>query len=238
MKDYKITFTGRKKICENTFSFHFSTGDSGYSFKPGQYAYFTLTGAKYKDVKGNSRPFSFAGSPHIKDNIMIAARVNSSVFVRNLCELKEGSEVFVSKPGGNLFFPDDMKLPVVFITGGTGITPVRSIIEFLIHNKSGRNIYLFYSNKSPNRTAFYDDFKIWSESYKNFTFIPAVDSKEAQNPGFEQGYINIAMLRKYLKELSGKRYILTGPDEMTDSMKKILLSENVSISEIGTDKLN
>lgn len=238
MKDYKITFTGRKKICENTFSFYFSTGDSGYSYKPGQYAHFTLTGAKYNDIKGNSRPFSFAGSPHIKDKLMIAARVNSSVFVRNLCELNVGSEVFVSKPGGNLFKPDDTILPVVFIAGGTGITPVRSIIEFLIHKKSGRKIFLFYSNKSRNRTAFYDDFKNWSEANENFIFIPSVDSKETQNPGFEQGYINSAMLRKYLKELKGNHYILTGPDEMTDSLKKILLSENVNISDIRTDKLN
>lgn len=238
MKDYKITFSGRDKICENTFSFYFSTGDSGYTFKPGQYAHFTLTGAKYNDIKGNSRPFSFAGSPHNRDKLMIAARNNSSVFVKNLCELSEGSEIFISKPEGNLFQINDDSFPLVFITGGTGITPVRSIVEFLIHMKSDRKIYLFYSNKTRNRIAFYDDFKNWSEKNDNFIFVPVLDSIENLNTEFEHGFINEALLKKYLKELKGKQYILTGPAEMTDSMKKILLSENVSISDIRTDKLN
>ncbi|MBK8380497.1 MAG: hypothetical protein IPL16_01105 [Ignavibacteria bacterium] len=131
MKDYTIIYKGYEEICENTLAFYFDSMDSGYSFEAGQYAYFTITNSKFKDEKGNSRPFSFANSPLIKDKIMIAVRNNSSVFIKNLSDLTPGTKVFVSKPAGGLVFVRDHSLPAVFISGGTVLLPQEALSNHL-----------------------------------------------------------------------------------------------------------
>lgn len=235
MKDYTITFKFKKQICENTFAFYFDTNESGYSFKAGQYAYFTISDPKFNDVKGNSRPLSFASSPHIKDTIMVAARINSSVFINNLSALVPREKVFVSKPEGNLIPDTDVSKPLVFIAGGTGITPFRSIIEYLIHKNYKNKIYLFYSNKSLDQTPFFDEFEKWSGELDNFIFIPSFDETDNNNTDFESGIINEEKLEKYIPDLKDNFYFVSGPPGMVESVRNILLKNNVKSVNIRTE---
>ncbi len=238
MKDYTIIYTGKEEICENTLAFYFDSKDSGYAFEAGQYAYFTIPDAKFRDEKGNSRPFSFANSPLIKDRIMIAVRNNSSVFVKNLMELTAGSNVFITKPEGGLVFSGDHSLPAVFISGGTGITPARSIIESSVLSRSEQRIYLFYSNKSESHAAFLEDFRKWSQTSDKFIFIPSIEDKTNLHWNSEYGYINEAMLKKYLKEFSNYRFYITGPGNMVASVKKILTDNKVLPENIRTENFS
>ncbi len=235
MKDYTIVYKGYEEICENTLAFYFDSKDSGYSFDAGQYAYFTITNSKFKDEKGNSRPFSFANSPLIKEKIMIAVRNNSSVFIKNLTALTPGTEVFISKPVGGLVFVRDHSLPAVFISGGTGITPARSIIESSFISGSDMKIYLFYSNKSESQTAFLKDFRTWSESSDDFSFIPLIKDTNNVKWDSEFGIIDETILKKYLKELNNYRFYLTGPASMVASVKKILSQNKVSPDNVQTE---
>ncbi len=235
MKDYTIIYKGYEEICEKTLAFYFDTKDSGFTFEAGQYAFFTIPFAKFNDEKGNTRPLSVASSPLIKDKILLAARNNSSVFVKNLSELPPGTEVFVSKPAGGHLLSGDSSLPAVFISGGTGITPVRSIIETAVISGSGQRIYLFYSNKTESQTAFLDDFRKWSQTSDNFIFIPSIEDKTNLNWDSEYGYINESMLKKYLKELNKYRFCLTGPENMVASVKKILSENKVPSHNIRTE---
>lgn len=235
LKDYTIIYKGYEEICENTLAFYFDSKDSGYSFEAGQYAYFSLSDSKFKDEKGNSRPFSFASSPLIKDKIMIAVRNNSSVFIKNLTELPAGAEVFLSKPAGGLAFSGDHSLPAVFISGGTGITPARSIIESSFLSRSSQRIYLFYSNKSESLTAFLGDFRTWSETSDNFSFIPLIEDTTNVKWNSEFGIIDETILKKYLNDLVNYRFYLTGPEKMVASVKNILSENKVLPENIQTE---
>lgn len=59
----------------------------------------------------------------------------------------------------------------VFIAGGIGITPVRSIIEFATENDLRNRITLFYSNKSLSQAAFMNELIEWAAENENFRFI-------------------------------------------------------------------
>lgn len=235
MKDFKITFAGKKEICENTIAFYFDITDSGYSFKAGQYAHFTIIDPKFTDEKGNTRPFSFANSPGEKNEIVIAARINSSVFINNLSLLNPGSEIYISKPEGNMNLENDFLFPVVFISGGIGITPARSLIENDLKNNSERDLTLFYSNKTESQTAFLDDFKKWSSKNSNFKFIPLIEDINNTNWKYEFGYINKIILNKYLSDLNKKLYYLIGPAQMINSICEILLESGVDKRNIKTE---
>ena len=235
MKDFQIILEKTEIICENTVAFTFDAKHTGYKFDAGQYANFTLTDPKYPDEKGNSRALSFANAPNNMGKLVVAARINSSVFINNLCSLSPGSKLFVSKPMGSLTLHKDTSIPAVFISGGIGITPVRSIIEDVLNKKLPHEIKLFYSNKKETQAAFINDFIKWSNEIMNLKFVPVIDDRENKNWKYEVGSINKAMLNKYLDNIKKNIYYITGPSIMVDSVSDLLLSQNVDTKNIRTE---
>ena len=237
LKETKIFFTGRKEICENTFSFTFNLYDSDYDFKPGQYAHFTIMDPVHHDENGYTRPLSFANSPDHINSLMVAARKNQSVFIENLLSLTPGSELQISEPEGDISLHRDETVENVFIAGGIGITPVRSIVEFATENDLKNKITLFYSNKSLSQAAFLNEFLEWSAENENFRFIPFFESDETISEfEHEKGKIDSERLKKHLGNFDNKIFFLIGPPAMVDSFKDILLNQNVSEENIMTEK--
>ncbi len=235
LKDYLVKLTDRKEICENTFTFTFDIRDVDYNFKAGQYAHFTILDPLTKDKKGHSRPLSIASSPDNKDTVMVAARAGSSVFIDNLLKQPIGSEIYVSKPSGSMYLKDNTS-DLVFIAGGIGITPVRSIIEKAIKDNSSQKIYLFYSNKTESQTAFLNEFRQWAEQNKNFILIPLISDPGNVKGDFELGNVDENILRKYLTDLDNKIFYVTGPPVMVDSISKLLSELGVSEEKIIMEK--
>lgn len=238
MKDHKITFLGRKEICENTFSFTFNMNNSGYDFKAGQYAHFTIKDPALHSESGKSRPLSIASSPHHVNSIMVAARKKNSEFIENLLSLSPGSEVFISEPEGNIGLHEDESIENVFITGGIGITPVRSIVEFATENNLRNKIFLFYSNISRDQAAFTDEFINWSEENDHFRFIPFFEKVENAEMNFESGRIDAERLKKHLGNFDNIIFNIIGPPEMVNSVKEILIKENVPEEFIRSEKFS
>lgn len=114
-------------------------------FTPGQFGDFTLTDPPYTDAKGNTRTFSFAGAPE-SDGIMIATRMRDSAFKRSLATLPIGTPVQLMGPMGSFTLHKDSGRPAVFLTGGIGITPVRSDGKIEVEYEEGT-----ISNARPGR---------------------------------------------------------------------------------------
>lgn len=236
MKYFRITLTERKEICENTLSFTFDTKNTDYNFEAGQYAHFTIPSPVINDIKGNSRPLSFASSPHHKDFIIIAARKDSSVFIDNLSQIPVGSEIHISKPFGNLLLNKNNSDTPVFIAGGIGITPIRSIIEKFIYDKYKSELFSFHSNRTQSQSVFIDDFEKWAAENKNFKFIPSIADLKNKEWKYEFGTIDKKMLEKYLKNFENKIFYVVGPPLMVDTLKEILTGEGIVKEKIKTEK--
>lgn len=239
MKDFQITLIDKREIAENTMSFIFDIKDIDYEFTAGQYAHFSLIEPLSDDKKNHTRPLSIASSPGNKSELMIAARTGSSDFIKNLISTPVGSKIFVSKPSGVLKLHSDKEIQSVFIAGGIGITPVRSIIEYATQQNLQHRISLFYSNKTESQTAFADDFEKWSSVNKNFKFIPVIDvidNTTNTKRRFESGPLDKNLLFKYLGNLDQKYFYVTGPPQMVESVNSILLSEGADGEKIITEK--
>ena len=235
MKDFLIKLIDKKEICENTFTFTFDISNIDYHFKAGQYAHFTISEPVTKDKKGHSRPLSIASSPDNRSSLMIAARNGSSVFINNLSSLPIGSQIYISKPSGSLYLKD-MNSDLVFIAGGIGITPVRSIVEKAIRDNSEQKIFLFYSNKKESNAAFLDEFKQWAEENKNFILVPFINDTENIKWEYEFGNIDQKVLKKYLNVLKDKIYYVIGPPLMVDSIENLLREAGVAEEKIFMEK--
>lgn len=229
MADHLFALKDRREIAPDTMAFWFDTAGSGYRFRAGQNADFTLIDPPESDAEGNVRTFSFASSPHEADTFMVATRMRKTAFKNSLKSVPLGTKVKVSDPMGSFTLHKDVSKPAVFLAGGIGITPSRSMIEWATREKSPHRLYLFYSNQADRGTPFLGDFEKWAKENANFKFIPTLTGPKKALWRYESGIINKEMLTKYLTNVQSPLYYLAGPPGMVAAMRQ--LAEQLGVSE-------
>jgi ferredoxin-NADP reductase len=218
--------------------FHFEK-PAGFTFTSGQAGDFALSNPPETDAEGNKRSFSLAGAPYEPD-LIIATRMRDTAFKRSLKIIPIGTELTLDAPWGELVLHDDATIPAVFLTGGIGITPARSIVLQATHAKDARKLILFYSNHHPEDAAFLDDLTQAQNENPNFTLIATMTDvgKSAQPWHGETSAIDKAMLLKYLGDLATPIYYLSGPPAMVDAMQKMLNEAGVKPSNIRAEEFS
>lgn len=224
----KLILAHRMDIAENTKATWFEP-EKPVRFAAGQFGDFTLIDPPFTDAKGNTRPFSFASAPG-HDRIMIATRMRGSAFKRSLEHFPIGTHVQLMGPMGSFTLHKDPARPAVFLTGGIGITPVRSIIEQATRQRMPHRIFVFYSNRTTARMAFFDDFRAWSLENMNLSFIPTLTEERPKDWRFELGAIDRRLLTGYIADLRAPVYYIVGPPAMVAAMKKLL--EEIDVDEM------
>jgi NAD(P)H-flavin reductase len=236
LENFTLRFIDKKFVAKDKVAFVFDAKGSGFAFEAGQYAHFTLSSAKFDDDKGHSRPMSIANAPSIDERLMIVVREGNSAFAQNLMALKENDTVFVSNALGGMKLPEDKLIPVVIIAGGTGITPVRSILEHQINKLSERNILVIYANNCPAESAFINDFRNWEKLNLGLRFVPVFDDAKDAEGFFEEGFVTLDILKKHITNFSENFYYLFGPPPMVESLKQILESSGVESGRIFSEQ--
>lgn len=231
---YSVKLIKKEEIANQTMAFHFQKPD-GFQFRAGQFGDFTLLNPPETDEEGNSREFSLASAPYEED-LMIATRIRDTAFKRVLSALPIGTEVKLDGPHGDFLLHQTQTTPAVFLIGGIGVTPVRSIIAQASHDKLPHKIHLFYSNKTSRDTAFFGDLDAFAEENPNFTFVPVM----TQDPAWqgEKGYITKEMLTKHIPDLTTPIYYLAGPSAMVAAMRQILVGALVNEDNIKTEEFS
>src|SRR5680860_14477 len=222
MPVYKIKLKSRQEIAAGTMAFHFEKPE-GFAYKAGQFADYTLINPSETDAEGNTRGFSLASTPY-EDDLMLATRMRDTAFKRVLKTMEPGTELTLDAPYGSFTLHNNTQLPAVFLTGGIGVTPVRSIVLQATHNKLPHKIFLFYSNRRPEDAAFLDDLTEAQKKNPNYTFVGTMTEMEKSGREWhgETGFITKAMLLKYIDDLMLPIYYLAGPPAMVTAMRKTL----------------
>jgi ferredoxin-NADP reductase len=235
---YKIKLKSRNEVASGTMAFHFEK-PKGFTFEPGQYGDFTLTNPPQTDAEGNTRSFSLACAP-FEDNLIVTTRMRDTAFKRSLKLIDLGTELDLEAPWGELTLDKDSSIPAVFLTGGIGITPVRSIVLQATHDKLAHPLFVFYSNRTPNDAAFLDELTAAQEANPHFTLITTMTEVESFHTKWsgETGYITEAMLRKHLLDLDRPIFYLTGPPEMVTAMQKLLKDACVKETNIRVEEFS
>lgn len=231
-----IKLVKKEDIAEGTMAFHFEKPE-GFEFKAGQFGDFTLINPPETDEEGNTRGFSLAHAPYEK-GLMIASRMRDTAFKRTLKNLPLGTEIKLDAPYGSFILHKTVTTPAVFLTGGIGITPVRSIIAQATQDKLQQKIILFYSNKTPQDTAFLSDLESFVKENPHFTFIPVMTRTTPEKWKGESGHINKEMLSKYIPDLSSPIYYISGPASMVATMRQILTDSELNEDNIRTEEFS
>jgi ferredoxin-NADP reductase len=238
MPIYKTRLRRREEIANGTMAFHFEK-PGGFAFKAGQFGDFTLINPVETDAEGNTRGFSLASAP-FEGDLMFATRMRDTAFKQILKTMETGTEVSVDAPYGSFTLHNNLRIPAVFLTGGIGVTPVRSIVLQAAHDNLPHKIFLFDSNRKPEDSAFMNELMEAQEKNPNYNFIATMTEMEKSGGKWdgETGYITKAMLEKHVGDLTLPIYYLAGPASMVAAMRKTLNEAGVDDDNIRTEEFS
>lgn len=236
MPIYKVKLKAREEIAAGTMAFHFEKPE-GFVYKAGQFADYTLINPAETDAEGNTRGFSLASAPY-EDDLMSATRIRDTAFKRVLKTMPLGIEVTLDAPYGSFTLHNNAAIPAVFVTGGIGVTPVRSIVLQAIHDQAEHRIFVVDSNKRPEDAAFLNDLDKPHEKNPHYTFVGTMTAMEKSHREWheETGHMTKAMLAKYINDLTLPIYYIAGPQGMVAAMRKTLNESGVNDDNIRTEE--
>jgi ferredoxin-NADP reductase len=226
-----------KPETHNATSFIFDKPD-GFTYTAGQYARWRL-GHPDSDERGITRPFTISSSP-TEEFLMLTtkfAQDRGSTFKRALAGLEVGSEILFEGPKGEFILPDDENQEVVFLGGGVGITPFRSMIKFSTDTHSPRIIRLIYANKAPGDIIYHREFDAWAEANPSLKLTYTVDDPDDGWTG-ETGYLTPELLRQHIPDLDKPIFFICGPEGMIAAYTEVLTSLAVTPDRIRTENFS
>jgi ferredoxin-NADP reductase/Na+-translocating ferredoxin:NAD+ oxidoreductase RnfD subunit len=222
------------KIANDTFDFVFHT-DEKMNFKPGEYMEWTLK-HKNPDARGNRRYFTLASSP-TENEIRLGVKFyeKPSSFKAHLMSLPYGEKIVASSRAGDFTLPSNSQQGLVFIAGGIGITPFRSMIQYLLDKKERRPITLLYSNMKVSDIAYKDVFDRAEKELGIKTVYTIVSAGEQIESGMRTGLIDMKFIKEEVPDFMNKIFYISGPHGMVDAFKKTLKTMGIPKRNIKID---
>lgn len=226
-----VELLSKETICDGTMAFHLSRPE-GFEFRAGQFVELALADSGGGD---NSRAFSLVHAP-CEDELVVATRMRDSGFKNTLKDLSTGSELEVDGPFGGFTLHKTETTPAVFIIGGIGVTPIRSMVVQATHDQTAHEMTLLHAARTPADLPFKADFERLAKQNPNFEYVAvATDSAPGDWQG-EDRIIDAEMVQKYVPDLSRPIYYLSGPGGMVKAMRELLIDLNANEDNIRTEE--
>ncbi len=233
-----LVLSEKNKLSEDIYDFVWKIKGftNKFAFKPGQYLEWTL-GHKNPDDRGERRYFTIASSP-TEEGIHLGVKFypESSTFKQKLLSLEPGDEMVASQLSGDFVMPEDHTKKLVFIAGGIGVTPFRSMVKYMIDKGEKREVTLFFANRTPKDIVYKDLFDLAQREIGMKTIYAVNDLAGAiEEPNMYVGFINAEIITREVSDYKNCQYYISGPRSMVDSFEGTLGQMGVPSSQIKTD---
>ena len=219
VQDFNATI---REIEDQSESVRLFTLDLGaeMDFKAGHFVNMSFQEGEERFMK----PYSIASSPSIKDAIQFSIKlVPEGRVTPKLWEKKVGDQVSIKGPLG-LFTVRNNKEKLVFIGTGTGVAPLRGMIQDeLFNKKTEKEITLVFGVRSENEILFHEEFLKYAEEHPNFKYIPLVsrpDKWEGRTGHVQDNFDTIDFLNS--------EFYICGLPAMFDAVHQKLLEKGAA----------
>ncbi len=219
----KVILSEKIKEAGDVYSFIFKA-DKDIKWKPGQFIFYKIP-HEDADERGILRHFTISSAPYEKD-IRLTTKFDlsgGSSFKKALFGLTVGASIEARLPEGK-FIISDFKKKYVFIAGGIGITPFRSILLDADHNNELCDTVLLYGNKD-----------------KEIVFKEELESIAQKNKALkihyiiEPVFIDANVINKNVPDVTERYFYISGPVKMVEIIRNVLLGLNVKEDMIIKD---
>ena len=228
MYNYELEVIEKKRLSPTGTCIRLGLQGKEFKFMPGQYVQAEI---KLEERKGfkilNNKPklqkrsFSISSSPNEKKYIEFTCKAvpNGFVSVYTANCLKAGDKLKIIGPIGKFIFDEEKtKKKIVLLAGGSGISPMMSILRYISENKIKVNATLIYSNKTEDEILWKKDIEEISKKNKNIRHIFTLTQQEWEG---QTGRIDKNLIKANAKKIDTDVFIV-GPPPLVQEMEKIL----------------
>jgi NAD(P)H-flavin reductase len=222
-RDYRARLVAARELAPGTKHFEWGLSAGGaFDFRAGQFVSLHVE----RNGETLTRAYSIASAPRGNGRFDLCLNRVEGGYVSNwLCDLEPGAEIAFNGPHGFFFVEPPVASDLVFIATGTGIAPIRGILQNLFERRldAGRKLWLLFGVRHPHTILYREEFERLATEHSNFHFVPTLSRAPADWPG-ARGYV-----QEHLRQrLGGRRDFIAyvcGLKAMVDDVRRILKAE-------------
>lgn len=189
------------------------------AFAAGQWVY--LHAIRPDGTTTGRSAFSIASAPHESGEALeFGIRVHGPV-TTFLSKVQPDDLVGIQGPFGVFTLKEDLA-PQVYIAGGIGISPLRSMIREMLHRHPDADVRLLYSTKTIEDMAYYFEFKKLAEACPRFSFQPFLTREVPAIWEGGRGRIGAEHLRAAIGASFAGDICMCGPNAFMDDIDAAL----------------
>jgi ferredoxin-NADP reductase len=225
----------RIKIASNTADFIFKL-DRKLAYQAGQYLEWTLQHDN-TDSRGSRRYFTLSSSPTEEDlRIGVKFYDKGSSYKNALLDADEDTMFVASQLAGDFIMPKDKTKKLVFIAGGIGITPFRSMVKYLIDKNEKRDVFILYSARDEKSLAYTN---VLEEARRklgiNTTYTMTAKNTQITGPNSINRVIDARLIEQLVPDYLERMFYISGTHQMVEAMQQNLSDLGVSRHNIKID---
>ncbi len=184
-----------------------------------------------RDKRGEKRWFTISASP-TEELLSITTKFaaeNGSSFKQVLKNLQPGTPLNLADPMGDFVLPKDLNIPLVFVAGGIGLTPFRSMVKWLTDTGESRDIKMLYALKNSDEIIFRDLFSKYGVDQQIIVSTPRDDWKGLS------GKLDSDRILEFIGDAGNSLIYISGPEPLVETFDKDLKSSGINKKQIVTD---
>lgn len=213
-----------------------------YDFLPGQYTMVSIP--SHPIFSNKTIPLTMSSSPLETQYIDFTVKLMKE-FTHALFNLNIGNDIAFNEPKpSKLAFDESLteqntkQKTIVYIAGGSGITPFMSAIRYVVQKKLNTKIILLFGNRTVADIIYKKELEQIQKDNPNIQIVNVLSQENniLQNTNMIAGRIDKEKIQKYVTELNNSIIFLCGPPPMTASVKTTISELNVPEQNIRFDK--
>ncbi|HEX4047321.1 MAG TPA: FAD-dependent oxidoreductase [Elusimicrobiota bacterium] len=218
----RLTLKDKHQETSDVVSFRFKSAEIK-TWRPGQYLHYTLE-HPHPDGRGKERDFTISSAP-FEGHIQITTRLSDhgSSFKRTLRGLVVGGDIEAEGPEGD-FVIEDPSRRLVFIAGGIGVTPYRSMLLALDHAGIAVDVDLLFADRDGD-FPFKGELELLAQRHAAFRIHYFTGGRRLDEKA----------IRAAVGDVDKPVFYVSGPEPMVESFEKLLLRMSVSKLHLKTD---
>ncbi|KQU72792.1 2Fe-2S iron-sulfur cluster-binding protein [Aminobacter aganoensis] len=202
------------------------TERESFRFAAGQYLSLSVPGAPPRSYSMANRPDEEIVELHVR--AVPGGRASGLIHE----SLAPGDTVRIEGPAGSAYLREAHAGPIVALAGGSGLAPIKSIVETALHAGMDQPIHVYFGARAERDLYLVEHFRALERRFANLAFVPVLS--QTASDGWRSGFVSDALAADH-GNLTGAKAYVAGPPAMVDAAMAVLGARGVLAADIHAD---
>ena len=213
------------RVAHDVMILHLKTpGSERLQYLAGQYIDILLR-------NGQRRSFSIANAPHQDEALQLHVRhVPGGQFTEHVFKkMRQKDLLRFTGPLGSFFLREESSRPLIFMAGGTGLGPIKAIIEHCLVNETRRPMHLYWGVRAKRDLYMQSLLSDWVQQHGHFSYTPVLsEPMDSDHWRGRSGWVHKAIIEDY-PDLSDSEVYASGPPPMVQAGSRAFAAQGLDL---------